>query len=392
MQTKLLTKALLATSLLCLSPAYAWNAVNGLLGGETDQQKIDGHLKQLQSDQTSILTAINNLIGGYGQGLGAQALTNTKTPMVTEIMAATIQIEPNVKIIKDKTNTGTDNKISKYLMSPNVTAGSGSNSGYTAGPGVMTYKVAGLSGTDYHVNGGNQKTYDNSSFLFTSLIGPLQYDQNKTGYGNVKDAENYLDVLFQMGGNALVIKKGLTDPDKVWTNPKFIKYLEKYRGLVAAYSMVVDNFLTMKHYRDPIKGLGTQVGMKDENNKPIADASLAAAENYLAVERLNSDWYKKMETANPITVQRETLYLLAEMRYEMHRMRQDNERLLAAVSAQQLQSLVNYRETTLSTACSQLGSDYCETSQSSQVNQLIGTSQSQQAQQNSNPSVLGPTH
>ena len=52
---------------------------------------------------------------------------------------------------------------------------------------------------------------------------------------------------------------------------------------------------------------------------------------------MNPNWYSEMETAKPLSVNREMLYVLAEMRLEMYRQRLIEERLLATVSIMQMQ-------------------------------------------------------
>lgn len=74
---------------------------------------------------------------------------------------------------------------------------------------------------------------------------------------------------------------------------------------------------------------------KPDENTP----SKNEVEFNLASRRMKGEWHDKMEQASPATVQREMLYALAEMNYQLYQMRMQNERLLATVSVFQLQSL-----------------------------------------------------
>lgn len=62
-------------------------------------------------------------------------------------------------------------------------------------------------------------------------------------------------------------------------------------------------------------------------------------EHEMVTRRLKEKWHDDMEKATPLTLQREMLYLLAEINYQLYQQRRDNERLLATVSAMQLEQL-----------------------------------------------------
>ncbi len=55
-------------------------------------------------------------------------------------------------------------------------------------------------------------------------------------------------------------------------------------------------------------------------------------------------WYQQMEKAPPLTVQRETLYVLAELNYQLYEMRALQERELITMSAMQMQSLIPFAQ------------------------------------------------
>ncbi len=65
--------------------------------------------------------------------------------------------------------------------------------------------------------------------------------------------------------------------------------------------------------------------------------SLAQLEKYMAQRRVSSPiWYATMAAASPATVQRETLFVLAEMRYQQYEMQLQQERIMATLAAIQL--------------------------------------------------------
>lgn len=127
------------------------------------------------------------------------------------------------------------------------------------------------------------------------------------------------------------------------------EFLVNLRAYIAAQSMATSNLYQMLAKRHIYPGLGTKVGLKtpdkrDGNNitpgVAIPDASLLQVEDYLAQRRVtSSEWYKEMEKAPPITIERETLYTLAEIQDSLNETRRLNERILATLSVMQLLQL-----------------------------------------------------
>lgn len=70
------------------------------------------------------------------------------------------------------------------------------------------------------------------------------------------------------------------------------------------------------------------------DNGKRKNVSPLEVEKYIATRRTNStQWYKNMATASPATVQRETLFVLAEIEKQNYQAHLDRERLLSAVTA-----------------------------------------------------------
>lgn len=114
-----------------------------------------------------------------------------------------------------------------------------------------------------------------------------------------------------------------------------LSYLTNLRNYAAQLSVGFSNFYYV-------------LGKRIQNNK--TKTSQAYDEYIMATRRLfspaksgtdtpgTSQWITDMEKAAPIALQRESLYLLAEINYQLYLERQQNERLLVTISALQLQS------------------------------------------------------
>jgi hypothetical protein len=80
--------------------------------------------------------------------------------------------------------------------------------------------------------------------------------------------------------------------------------------------------------------LGINAYTPTREAQAIRDASPLQVKEYLATRRsTNPQWYDDMSKASPATVSRETLFVLAEIRQELFNIQQQNERMLATMSA-----------------------------------------------------------
>ncbi|MCK4608585.1 MAG: hypothetical protein KAT71_03810 [Gammaproteobacteria bacterium] len=95
-------------------------------------------------------------------------------------------------------------------------------------------------------------------------------------------------------------------------DPTYRSYKNLYRGLIAARSIYINNLSRSYQARVP------QVDNKSA--KQIRDER--------ANRRLGQDYYKEMSTASPATVQRETLFVLADINSQLNAIRNQNERII----------------------------------------------------------------
>lgn len=138
------------------------------------------------------------------------------------------------------------------------------------------------------------------------------------------------------------------------------KYQLAIRSLVAARSVALNNFNRLVAERTPIYSAKPQLQLQtlstlmgytpktidvpnpNDPSKPTQEIQYPSPlqiSNYLANHRVNdTNWYRQVATASPATVQRKTLYLLAEIESMMQRNHLDNERILATLSTMALNS------------------------------------------------------
>lgn len=138
-------------------------------------------------------------------------------------------------------------------------------------------------------------------------------------------------------------------PDKA-----HLDYLNNLRQYLAYQSIGLSNMREMFNRRVVIAGLGTQGGIT-QKGQTQADASQLQLEHFMAYHRLDPNytvtltsgsqpvtWHAAMEQAQPKVVARETLYVLAEINYQLFLMRQQQERMLATHTANLMMSTDNF--------------------------------------------------
>lgn len=255
----------------------------------------------------------------------AKEMLYQTTPGITDTVAAnTSQKQPE-----------TNNIINKNLTSQLLTTNNRE-------PGIL---LSLLPGSDYTPSESTINIYnpqqprttnpDNIAFNFDALFSTDLSKVKSTDPNmpiKLQELSSYYTRLFA-GTHALGIRYP-KDQDLL-ENADFVSYLTDLRQYVAAQSIGLSNLNSILNDRLPIKDLAVAADLPSKNENP--DASPAQVSEYMAKRRItNQAWYLNMETAAPTTIMRETLYVLSEMRYEMHQNQILQERLLAAVSAMQL--------------------------------------------------------
>lgn len=275
--------------------------------------------------------------------------------------------------------------------------------------------VMGIDASPYYTNGtklSKPAHLYNNYFNFGSLFSPKAYNPSQQIAANY-----YLDYLtnrYQSLTSGIDFDKLKSNLNKYKNNPNklanklsnfmnsdaYRNYEMTIRSITASKSIALNNLNKLMLERTPIetqkpnptleklsKAIGvkpTQEKITDPNNpskkiKVYAYASPMQISNYMANHRVQSnDWYQRMATASPATVQRETLYVLAEIESQMQQAHIDRERMLATMTALQLESdsvnqmLLKTQTQAVNTAIDALNDDNSD-SQSQQMSQNNNT-------------------
>lgn len=192
----------------------------------------------------------------------------------------------------------------------------------------------------YDASGGQPATYT-ASFNMNSLTVPVAYTdaQKQTAQNFIQFAANLATPI------EIVDMTKCVNDSKCMKKASVIKYLANLRtysaqqsaGISALYQIFSRRTLmTIDANGQPVH-LGEQAGLPSSTpNYP--DASPLQVDAYLASRRVTDpNWYQAMETASDITLARENLYVAAENRLELFKLRMEIERLTALMAVLQIQ-------------------------------------------------------
>lgn len=213
----------------------------------------------------------------------------------------------------------------------------------------------------------------NNNFSFATFFSPISY---ATGLQQMY-ASNYIKFLADEAQPISNLNIGGLSTDQLkqlQSETSFQNYQVSLRALIAQQSIAYSNLYHLYAERLPQQGLGTSVGMVDNQGNKITNASPLQVEQYIATRRAdNPSWYQKMSTASSTTLLREIAMELAEIEKQQYQLHMDNERSLAAISTIELQSTFN--------EVSNVQEDI--TSLQNKINSLTGQASSSSANSNS---------
>jgi hypothetical protein len=329
-----------ATVIIALSLSMSFSAFaqdTGLSSNNSSNTGSADVVSALGTQGAGIIGAINSLIAGYGKDQW-QTQLNVATPFVgnniaygqgqgivmTGNITGPVPANPNNKSGPSLT---TQTLLSTLVSSPTTVRGfinaACAPASYTGDPLVVKASDK-LCASD--VTADTSKNFDASS-----LLTPLTYTDNgvaaRSAIQFASGAVQSVDAV-----DFATVQKALNTAG----DDNAIAYLLAIRSYAAAQSVGLSNLYQLYAERMKVQGLGKAAGLEGDAN---ADASPLQVAEYAAKRRLTSkDWYQKMEQASPVSIQRETLYVLAEMRWELFQSRLATERLNAALSTLQLQT------------------------------------------------------
>lgn len=191
-----------------------------------------------------------------------------------------------------------------------------------------------------------ENTYDNN-FNFAALFEPTSYQITKSSNNSepqdpqLQAANNYVLYAAQStqnladGLNLTSLKEHPAAVAKFKTDPNYWKFAMTVRTLVAIRSITIDTLEHLIAERTPHPGWGKVIGDPNKNGT----ASPLQVEAYQANHRIQDpNWYQSIMKDAPITLQRTMVIELAEIEHQNYQAHLDRERILAALTAANLQS------------------------------------------------------
>jgi len=226
------------------------------------------------------------------------------------------------------------------------------------------------------------KPYDYASLMNKDMYQAPSSNKPSTEAINAQSFINYITGVYNPipGIDFSVLfkaKAGGSDNTKLMQAlqiPEVQKYFVAMRRYVSFVSVALSNFNYLYSQRQAlptnkviqqggvIPGFSTAQNLPPQFQKQV---SRLALDRWMATRRLvwnkadngslKNSWYNKIEQATPATLQRENVLLLAEIRYELFKMRMVQERTLATMSAIELENAKNMKFSItqlISNACS----------------------------------------
>lgn len=186
---------------------------------------------------------------------------------------------------------------------------------------------------------------NNNNFSFDALIGPSKYENKPiSGCGDKPIdqkmyAENYIKNAgyLAMPINDFTVEQALKNrvidnadqAQRLASSQPYKDFIVARRFMVSMRSAALSNLYYLYNQRvqvpDPRTGIPT--------------SAMDLAEQGANTRIGNSDWYDQMLNAYPAKLAREQVFILAEMRHELHQMHKENQRLLAVMSLQVISNL-----------------------------------------------------
>lgn len=303
----------------CLIAGYGQNQYNWLVNPPYDQATIANGNNLLQSLMPDIATTQSNMLG--------QGILNTLTT-----------VDPT-QIMIDSINNF-NSPLTPTLASP-VTA-------LSVAQAATSSIVCGITpSADICKTAQMPLAEQTASYNLDTLLGPTVYQSINIGGNSTLDqnqsAQAFIQLLSGLNSPMPVVNfsnvasKDLPD---LLNRTDVINYLTALRSYAAQEGVGLSNLYHYYAERVSVTGLGAAANLPPPTGSmiPPINASPLQVEDYYANRRLNdSNWYSQMQNASPAAIQREQLYLLAEIRSELFKNRMEMERMTATLSAMELQ-------------------------------------------------------
>lgn len=182
----------------------------------------------------------------------------------------------------------------------------------------------------------------NTSFNFGNLVTPLAFSgpeaqaahrfiQFATGQ-YIQQGSDDLTATVNLQNLTSIkdLQKRASALNSLVISPAYKKWQFAVRSAIANRSITNSLLNQLVSERTPNKN----TCYKNEKNQDVCDVSALQLQHYIATHRTGSkDWYRSMSSAPPSVIQRETLFVLAEIEKQNFQAHIDRERQIAATTA-----------------------------------------------------------
>ena len=305
---------------------------------------------------------INNLVGGYGvdqlyntktalfnqspdapfnTGLGT-LVNNLLNPSLAAPVVKTIKVELDIGNTKYKyQNLGDFTTTDLYRMLTSVNPALNTQAmALLPGPFPISQQV--LQQTNLPNQPSIPFSASTASYDLNSLLLPLQYD-NSTMSSNALNFIQFAGQVAQMPNTLDLSRLSAADLRKaLYTNSDLQAYLVAQRSIAASQSVALSNLYFSYGERIPQDTTSLANTIPELNKSSLyPKASSLQIEHYLATRRYDDPaWVKNIQQlATPAELQRQNIYLLRDLLYVTYRKQLVEERMLAALSALESNSL-----------------------------------------------------
>jgi hypothetical protein len=316
---------------------------------------------------TGILYSINALVWTAANYI-FQTPPNVGTEVVTNYAQNTAlqSISPNVQMLNEQDitsglapNTSTPNV--KLIQLASIQASDTVVPGLTlAGVPIPFFSQA------TEQNKQNALAQGNKNLNFQSLITPTAYttpDQQNMALNFIHFISGYATPISNLNLSSYPESQlSMKQKIDIQNSPAYQAYAVQRRQLIAQQSAILTNLYWIYSKRIPIQSLnpsdvaaGTMPPPNTTTNiTPNAPTqthpSARQIEEFTATWRtlnqtLSPKWYTQMSVASATNVEREKLFILAEIEALLYRMHQDNERIIALMAINQVASLQTAKTT-----------------------------------------------
>lgn len=355
----LFTCVVIASTLMTATPVFADESdilnqiltvvtnISNYLGINIDSQNQDQIPKTPATPNLSQTETITGYFDKNYNNNYVLVYPNTYNPAVDQPPTFSPQPDINQQSVYNTLTNQNPGLIESYMGELGIT-----QSAPTSSSSSSTNYAGGTTSSSQTAPNDNDKALNFDSLLGPSGYTPSSSASSSTTGGTTSSSTSDPETLAL---NFVRFVSGLSNPISVVNSTTLSQattadrydYLVMLRNFTAAQSVGTSNLFQMLARRHVYSGLGTSVGMKqpdsvDSNGNvtqgaTVPDASQAQVDSYIAQRRTTSvAWYQSMEKATPITVQRETLYVLAEIQNSLNELKQINERILATLSTMEL--------------------------------------------------------